>query len=42
MKSICISCKHKDDCQETLRLYGLPNIRVTECAEYERKGGDDE
>lgn len=34
-KSICKSCKHRDFCAETLRLYGLPNMRVDECIEYE-------
>lgn len=35
MKSICKDCKHKDYCDETVRLYGLPNMRVTECKEFE-------
>ena len=39
-KSICKTCKHKADCDETVRLYGIPNIRVTECKAYEPKGGD--
>ena len=39
-KSICRHCKHKDGCDETVRLYGLPNMRVTECATYEPKDGD--
>lgn len=34
-KSICQSCKHRGFCNETLRLYGLPNMRVDECIEYE-------
>ena len=36
-KSICKDCKHKSDCDETVRIYGLPNMRVTECKEYEPK-----
>lgn len=34
-ETICKSCKHRDFCAETLRLYGLPNMRVDECIEYE-------
>ena len=40
MKSICTSCKHKDACDRDRRIIGYPNFRVTECKEYERKGGD--
>ena len=41
-KSICKTCKHKAGCDETVRLYGIPNTRVTECKAYEPKGGDTE
>ena len=41
MESICTSCKHKAYCDETCRLYGVPNIRVDECKEYERKEASD-
>lgn len=37
MTSICKDCKHKNFCDETIRLYGLKNYRQTECKEYERK-----
>ena len=42
MESICKKCKHKDYCKETLRLYGLPNMRVDECKAYEPKEGGNE
>ena len=32
---ICGTCKHRYFCKETLRLYGLPNMRFSECKEYE-------
>ena len=35
--SICTRCENKDFCKETLRIYGLPNMRVEECKEYREK-----
>ena len=32
--SICKTCTNKDFCEETLRLYGLPNTRLDECVAY--------
>lgn len=37
MTSICKDCKHKNYCDETVRLYGLKRYILTECKEYERK-----
>ena len=35
--SICTRCENKEFCKETLRIYGLPNMRVEECKEYKEK-----
>jgi hypothetical protein len=40
-KSLCTYCKHKDECNTVVRLYGIPNMRVTECKAYEKEGADD-
>lgn len=37
MTSICKDCKHKEFCNETIRLYGLKKNRLIECKEYKRK-----
>ena len=34
-ETICKSCKHRDFCNETLRFYGLPDMRADERIEFE-------
>ena len=36
---ICNTCKYKDECKENMKSYGVEFVRISECKEYEKKGG---
>lgn len=38
MKSICTTCKKKDECRNNMEAYGVPNVRIDRCKEYEEGG----
>jgi len=37
MKSICTTCKNKDECRNNMEAYGVPNVRIDRCKEYEKE-----
>jgi translation initiation factor 2 beta subunit (eIF-2beta)/eIF-5 len=35
---ICNTCKHKDECKEIMKSYGVEFVGISECKEYEKGG----
>lgn len=38
---ICNTCKHKDECKENMKSYGVVFVRIDECKEYEKEGAEE-
>jgi len=39
---ICNTCKHKDECKEIMKSYGVEFVGISECKEYEKGGADND